>query len=372
LVRTAHCSQQEGRPIRYYRITITDADGKLWTPPGTSSSLLGGASYTSFINNKTIAEALDINLDLPIIGIGTPQGYGSVSIWGVSIQEINQAQNLSGKNMKIEAGFKDGLPLAKSEQSGVVFEGMIYQCFGNWIGTDMRLDFIITPCASTPTTIGGTGLLDKPRQRNFTLEWPGGTQLSDAIRNCLNTAYPGYNLNIEISSAIVSRQKDRPTGYYSTLGQFAQDVMEISKSIIDPRGETGYPGVSIVPHGTTIDIFDGPNKSSQTKEIKFNELIGQPTWIDYPLIQFKTPMRADLSVSQQITLPKTQVINTTAAFSNQVNQNATFKGGFWIQNMRHVGSYRQTMEDAWVTVIEAAPLSPVEQTGTTWVPGNFP
>ena len=332
--------------------------------------MLGGASYTSFVNNVTIAEAWDINLDLSVIGEATPQGYGGVTVWGVSVQEINQAQNLVGKNMKIEAGFQRGLPLAKPGQSGVVYEGMIYQCFGNWIGTDMRLDFVVTPCASTPSTVGGTGMLDKPMQKDFQFDWPGGTALKPALLNCLNTAYKGYTININISDAIVAKQGDHMSGPYSTLGQLAQDVRNISRTIIDPRGEVGYPGVTIFGHGTTIDVFDSPSQTKKNASIDFNELIGQPTWIDYPLIQFKTPMRADLTVGQQVTLPKTQVTNTTAAFSNQVNQNATFKGGFWIYSIRHCGSYRQPLEDAWVSVFEAAPLKPVQQTGTTIAPGE--
>ena len=108
--------------------------------------------------------------------------------------------------------------------------------------------------------------------------------------------------------------------------------------------------------GTTINAFDGTQATSGTStQIAFQDLIGQPTWIESPNIQFKAVMRADLSVGQKITLPPSIVTNTAQAQSSLVNQRATFQGGFTIVSLRHVGKYRAPTADAWVTIAECAP-----------------
>lgn len=352
--------------MRYYSLKITDKDGNLWTPPSFSADMLGGASYASFVKGTSILPAVDggrtfpaawdVDLDIPAIGSATPQGFALVTVYGVSIQEIAQAQNLAGKNMEIAVGFKKGLPLAKPEQSGTVFSGMILQCFGNWIGTNMTLDFVVVPGPATSSQIGGQGFIEK--SRNFTLSWEGGKPLGPALKKCLETAFPGYTVNNTISDKIVRPQKDTITGPYSTLGNLASDVRQISIDIIDPNHTLGYPGVTIVINGKTIDVFDSPQ--GEEKDIAFEDLIGQPTWIENPRIQIKTAMRGDLHVLQPINLPKNNVsINTAAAFSSMANQRLTFQGGFSIVSMRHVGSYRNPQADAWVTVIEALPRKPV-------------
>ena len=88
----------------------------------------------------------------------------------------------------------------------------------------------------------------------------------------------------------------------------------------------------------------------------FQDLIGQPTWIEAPFIQFKTMMRADLKVGDQVTLPKTLVTNSAQAQSSLINQQVAFQGKFQIQTIRHVGNFRQATGDAWVTVFDAFPL----------------
>lgn len=269
--------------------------------------------------------------------------------------------------MEISVGFKKGLPLANPTQSGVVFSGMIFQCFANWIGTNMTLDFIVVPGVATASQPGGLGFLEK--ERNFTLSWQGGQKLSDALTTTLKTA--GFTPVINISDNLVSRKKDEQTAPYSTLNQLASVVRQISIDIIDPNHTTGYQGVTMVPRndGKTIDVFDTPQ--GNPVDIAFEDLIGQPTWIETPMIQFKTAMRGDLKPGQPVNLPKNNVtINTAAAFSNIANQRVTFQGGFVIRSLRHVGVYRQPSADAWVTVIEAYPIKPVQQSGNVFNPGS--
>jgi len=345
--------------MRYYDIKITDpSSGQVVAPPGLAS-LLAGSSYTSFLAGQTLPGALKVELDLPIIGAATPQGFGLVRVWGISLAEIGQATNLGakaagqpGKNITVRGGMQKGLPLANPAQSGVLFQGSIVQAFGNWIGTDMTLDIVVMPGASTGSQPGGAGTLGKPK--NIVLNWKAGTPLSNALKSALQTAFPGYTGKMNINSGIV-RPGDQ-IGYYPTLEQLAQFVRQIS---IDSIKTSGYPGVTIAPPATdnTINVFDGSSSSSGSgqKQINFWDLIGQPTWIESPNIQFKTVMRADIKLGDEIKLPPTLVQNTAQAQSSLTNQNVAFQGGFTIVNGRHVGDSRQPTGDAWVTVFEGAP-----------------
>ncbi len=337
--------------MRYYRIVISDPkSGNVITPPGFDG-LLGGASYTSYVNGQTLPAAWNVLLDVPVIDAATPQGAALATIWGVSIAEIGQANDLNGKNVAIYGGMQKGLPLANPAQSGLLVQGFIFQAFGNWIGTDMTLDLVILPGQATTSTAGGFGTLAKPK--NIVLDWKAGTPLGDALKNTLSAAFPGTTATINVDPSIV--RKNDETTYYPTLEQLAQYVRETSFDVIKTQG---YAGVSIVPSGTSFNVFDGSQAASGSpKMLAFQDLIGQPTWIEAPNISVKTVMRADLSVGDSIMLPPALTTNTQQASSSLVNQKAAFAGGFRIISLRHVGNYRQPSADSWVTVIEAAPIN---------------
>ena len=354
------CLQQGGRPIRYYRVTISDPQsGNVLTPPGFDASLLGGASYTSFVNGKTLSAAWDVLLDIPSIDAATSQGFANLSILGVSIQEIQQSNDLNGKNIVIEGGMQAGLPLANPAQAGQLTSGNILQCYGHWEGKNMSLEFVIAPGPASGSNTGGIGTLGKPKA--LVLNWTGGQPMSDAIKSALSTAFQGYTINVNISPDIVRPAGDNIQGQFGTLEQIARAARDMSKSIVKTQN---YPGISIVMNGNTIDVFDGTQTQSndQPIAIAFTDLIGQPTWIQSPNISAKVVMRGDMKVGQKFTLPQTQIINSADANSNLINQRATFQGGFTVVSLRHVGAYRNPSGDAWVTVIEGAPNNVV---GTT-------
>lgn len=340
--------------MRYYRIVVSDpASGNVITPPGFSADLLGGATYTSFVNGKTLGAAWDVELDVPVIDAATSQGFGLARVWGISNQEIAQANDLTGKNISIYGGMQKGLPLANPRQSGLLVSGTVFQCFGNNIGRDRTLDFVVSPGPATSSSTGGVGTVKAPR--NFTLNWPAGTPLSGPLKNCLQAAFPGYTVNVNISASIV--RPNQEVHIVPTLEQLAQFCRQTSRDIVKT---SGYQGVSIVPNGTTINVFDGSvAPSGAATAIAFQDLIGQPTWIESPNIQSKTVMRADLAVGSQFTLPPTLITNTAQANSSLVNQKATFQGGFSVISLRHVGTFRQPDAHSWCTVIEGAPNNPV-------------
>ncbi len=334
--------------MRYYRIEISDpSSGRVVVPPGFDG-LLDGATYTSFANGKNLANAWDVELDVPVIGQATPQGFALCRVWGISLQEIGQANDLVGKNISIFGGMQKGYPLANPRQSGLLVKGYVFQAFGNWVGTDQTLDLVIYPGSATGSSAGGAGTVAAPK--NLVLNWKAGTTLAAALASTLKTAFPNYKQTINLNSGIV-RSNDE-VGFYPTLEQLSQYVMQTSLDVIKTKG---YQGASIVLNGDTVLVSDGSSGQPAAKKIAFTDLIGQPTWIEAPNISIKAVMRADLSVWDPIELPPTVTTNTAQGNSSLVNQRASFQGGFRIVSLRHVGRFRQPSADAWVTVAEAAP-----------------
>lgn len=330
--------------MRYYSIQITDpTSGALITRP--SSPPGSGATYSSLVNGFTLPGALNVELDIPVVPYATPAGTAIVRIWGVSLAEISQASDFGatpsgtpGKNISVFAGMQKGLPLANPAQAGLIVQGQIFQSFGNWIGKDMTLDLILYP---------NTGGPDDPK--NITVDWKAGTQLSQAIDNTLATAFPNLKRSIKISPNLVLAH-DEP-GFYRSLVEFAQYVKEVST---DVKVSTNYPGVDITINQDTILVYDGTSPTSP-KQIAFQDLIGQPTWIESPNIQFKTVMRADLAIGDFVQLPPAIVTTTSAAASSLLNLKAAFQGVFMIVGIHHFGNFRQPDADSWVTVFTAVP-----------------
>jgi hypothetical protein len=319
----------------------------------------GGPTYTSFTSGVTNPNALQVELDIPVAPFDSPASTGAfVKIWGIPFSDISQAKNLRFKKVKVFGGFQKGLPLANPAQAGLLVQGYIWQPFGNWIGTDQSLDLIIN-AGAPPADVNNPST-----PPNLTLNWPQGGLMSDAIKSTLATAYSGYTSSININANLKLLQNE--AAYFNSLDEFARYVKATSKSIIKT---TTYPGVSITLNDTVFNIYDNAPPATSTsstvgstsaaapdKTVLFQDLIGQPTWIEAPLIQFKCAMRADLKVGDQVTLPQTFVNNTQQAQSSLINQQVAFQGKFQIQSVRHVGNFRQATADAWVSVFDAFPL----------------
>lgn len=332
--------------MRYYNIVISDAKtGTIVRPPGFAAVNLPG-TYTSYVNGQSIPGAWQVEFDIPVGPAASPMGGALIRVWGISLAEIAQANDLVNKKIKVFGGMQKGLPLANPKQAGLLVEGYVYQAFGNWVNTEQSLDIVVMP-GDPPT---GPGSYNAPI--NLVLDWKKGTPMGTAIKNTLSTAFPGFEITVDVSDKLIY-QSDQPSfnPTLTTLGQWAK---QFSKNIIK---DEKYNGVDIVISGKTIKVYDG-TKQQTAKQIEFVDLIGQPTWIEAPLIQVKTVMRADLAIGQTVKLPKTVVTNTAAAQTSLVpNQKLTFQGEFMIQQLRHLGSFRQATAEAWVTVFNASPTS---------------
>lgn len=315
--------------MRYYSIVITDPAAAAGAPPywkATSQDAQGNFAPS----------ALNVELDLPVSTFATPAGGGHVRVWGIPLSDISQSRSFKDKQIQIYGGMQKGLPLANPAQAGLLAQGVIVQPFGNWVGPNMTLEFIIQ-------ADGGTIAMPK----NIVHVWRKGTPLAEAIKNTMATAFPGYTAAIAINSNLVLPH-DEP-GYYQTLTQFAQYVRQVSQTIIG--GD--YQGVDIVLREKAFSIYDETTITTP-KVISFYDLIGQPTWINPGQVQVKCVMRGDLSVGDYVTLPAGPVIDTPQAYSAYRNT-TTFQGTYQIDLQRHIGNFRQASADSWVTVIDAHP-----------------
>lgn len=335
--------------MRYYNIIIKNpSGGRVWRPTGFEG-LGGDSSFTSFLNNQTLPGAWQIELDIPTAPFALPMGGARVQVWGVALQDIAQAVNLSGYDISVGLGMSRGLPLATSAfddgQRGVVVQGTIFQAFGNWVGTDMTLDLVLAPPLG-PVDKRGT-------VANLSFDWTAGQKMSEALETTLSTAFPTYDREIKISDRLVLNY-DYPS-FQGTMGLLNQQLLDRSKSIIK---DEGYLGVLINVTGKTIRVTDGSTRDGKVKAIRFQDLIGQPTWIEFNVVQLKCVMRGDLAVGDYITMPPasggTQIPQTNTAQSFAMfRQQSDFQGQFFVREVRHVGSYRAPSADAWCTTINA-------------------
>lgn len=312
---------------RYYSIQILEPDGTQF------------ALYTSFPNGKTDTGALQVEFDIPITTLATPIGAASVKIWGVPLQTIGQASDFNGKQMKVFAGMQKGLPLANPAQAGLILQGSINQSFGNWIGNNQWIEFVV---------VTNGAMLDE--QLNITLSWAKGATLASAIEQNLAVAAPTYSVVTAISDKLVLGADEH--GYYTSMTQFAQYIKQVSANIIGGA----YQGVDVLISEKTFKVFDGTTQADPFV-INFNDLIGQPTWIDPGNIQVTTVMRADLEPTDYIKLPPGQV-TTSASNQSQYRDKSVFQGAFMINEMRHIGNFRQADALAWITVMNCSPTIP--------------
>lgn len=348
--------------MRYYEIIITNPKtGEIIRPKGFERLRLD-ATYSSFVGGKTLQGALNVEFNMPLYNFATPRQGSFARVWGVSNEELSQANRLADFDITIKAGMQKGLPLAKPQQNGVIVKGKIFQAYGNAVGTDRTLDLILMP---------SVGSRNAPS--NFSFKWPKGTPLSDALKATLQVALPDYQIKMSISADLKSAADQ--TGVYGSLVEFSTMVKRLSLGSqfagIRPMGGGPYPGVEITVKDKTVLVYDrtsnyGGATESDPLAIAFEDLIGQPTWLGPATINFRCAMRADISVGDYVKLPEKMtspyvLTSQQAAIPGSPSRNtSTFKGKFVVQYVQHFGNYRQPDAASWVTSFEAVPSPPPE------------
>jgi hypothetical protein len=337
--------------VRYYQISISDPNsGQVFQTSPTGSGFVkgsGGYTFSSYVGGQTLSGALNVEFDIPVVPLHTPQGQAYIRVWGIGLPMIGQASNLAGMSIVLSAGMKAGLPLANPAQAGILIEAEIYQAFGNWQGVNQTLDLIVQPSSLSPDS-------------GVSFGWPANTPLSTAIQTTLAQAFPGYKSNISISAPLV--QSAPEAGIYKSLSLFAQYLQQRTQPMgAASTGSANYPGVFITVQSAskTIYVYDNPSKLTQ---LAFQDLIGQPTWIDPGTVNFKTVLRSDIAVGNQIKFPlgvQTPYVLTSsaaAAPNSPASSKTAFQGTFSVTEIHHFANFRQPDAESWNTTFNAVAI----------------
>jgi hypothetical protein len=346
--------------VRYYSIQITRSNGQTYQFKSTGNSFSAGITLTSLLPNGpqsplaglTNPSALQIEFDIPQANFTDPDGQAAwLRIWGLGLQDLGAAADLNNLQISISGGMAKGLPLANPTQAGLLMKGTILQAFGNWQGTDQTLDMIFAVGDTSAGIDGIPGAADTPG--NFPFNMTAGMPLSTAITNTLSIGMPNIPVSISISPKLVLGYN--VVAHFTSRNAFSQFCNTLSTSII---GETsGYSGVQIVSSGAALTAFDGEGTAAPAmKTIQFQDLIGQPTWIDQNTISFKCVLRSDIHQGDTVTLPRTLFTQTSAQnaqFANKPQTSLTFSGNFLVQKVHHYGHSRQGDASSWNTTYQA-------------------
>lgn len=332
--------------MRYYELTITPQstdspqDKKDMLCTGVQSQK-SGKTQTPIVFSSLKKDgshnpnALQLEFDLPVAGFHDPIGNGNnayMRLSGIPFELITQARDLNGSLVELQAGMSKGLPLVNPEQRGLVMSGQVYQCFGNWQGENTTLDIIVMGLQTT------TG--------NYSFQWKKGAKMVDMITQTLKRNHPDYTIKASISDNLVLSNDE--TGMYATISQFANYIFQKSKSIIT---DLQYQGVTILVQGKTIVIKDG-SSTKKPKVIKYTDIIGQPTWLGFGIMQVKLNIRADLFIGDFITIPENAVKRATQSTQGLKKNKTSFDGNYQINQIRHLGNSRQPDANSWVTIID--------------------
>lgn len=310
--------------MRFYEITITPENG---TPVTfTTVTPLG-------FNN---GGALKVELDIFQNWYAQPTQNAYIKISGVSFETLNQSSSFNNATIQVMAGMSKGLPFADPAQQGMILLGTVFQCFGNWQGTEVTLDLVVVPLIGSPKA-----------PANLTGTWAKGQKLEDAVKTVLKAAYKDVPVTGSFNTKLVSPE-DQPM-YYQDLVQFSEYVRVVSQSIIK---QPDYQGAQIGYTPTGFVLTDGTTPKTPF-QISFYDIIGNATWIDIATIQVKLVMRGDLSIGEYIQLPAglpaLNIINNYSQFRTSIS----FQGIFQIKQIHHVGNSRQADANAWCTIVDA-------------------
>lgn len=319
--------------MRYYSLKLTGASG---------SGSQVNATYTSETQDGKIDPgALNVEFDVTAFSFAAPVGAANVRLWGISLKTISQASDFNGATLELAAGMSKGLPLAKPDQRGTILKGTVFQAYGNWIETDMTLDLVVY-------TDGGA-TQDNPA--NIVVNWKKGDKLADALTQTLQTAYPGYQVNMNISDKLVLTQDE--TAHYQTIEQLGPYVSEVSQSIMNDPNYNGVD-ISLDTSKQTFNVFDFTADPSTIKQLAFEDMIGQPTWMGPSQIQVSCVLRADINVGDTIKFPPALATRTAAEQAQQPADQSAFTGNFNVNQVRHLGNFRAPDAASWITTINAS------------------
>ena len=326
---------------RYYDIELID--------PASNKTV---KQWTSHPKGVYDPGALNVEFDMLVYPMHSNMGYSAVIVEGVPLSDLVQNKQyansipFSGMTFQIKGGMGKGLGLANPKQQGVLYQGSIFQSFGNWEGTEMNLNFVVAP---SPFTVDNPG--------NFVFTWKSGTPILSAIETTLSTAFPNVPIATNLSQNITAGYDE--WHFCSTLGGFGQHIMNLTKG----KAGTNYPGISIGVSKGVILVYDYAPSASLYTQLVMTDFIGQPAWIDVGVMQSTMVMRGDLGLNSLVKMPAefqslpglVSIQSAATAFTQKYQ--TTFKGLFQVTSLRHIGNFRSSSGREWATVINMIPYA---------------
>jgi hypothetical protein len=357
--------------VRYYNIQFADQFGKpIFGVPNRFTS------HNAGIFNPG---ALEVEFDITNAFGHFLAAPTHLRIHNPMIEWVTNARLYNGTYCTIEAGFKHGLPLANPNQSGVIGWGIVQNSFANWIGTDLVLDFLIYPATdfgSPDTNYSFSTGPGTPSVYDFT--WGNASYSPSAVNGAvpfLEALKATFNkLNITLNGILDEKlnapPKNTTYGFFGTnFREFANYINDISLQVVSPPTLTGsgagsfqkYNGVWLgyMPDGTVL-AWDGTTPT-KTIQLDYAEFVGQPTWLtEGGIVQSVHPMRNDISIGSKIKYPQNlpSVLNPFYAAAGRYNVLSASAQELYVQQVRHVGRFRDTSSTGWVTYINAAGAVP--------------
>jgi len=334
---------------RRYRVEITDLNGN----PISDSK---GNPIGPF-DSVGRSGALDIQFDVQSMGAGLMTADTcTVTIRGLPLSVLVQSVNLYNAIVTVYAGFdKTGLPLARAQaiHYGMILRGQVFVPFANWQGINQSLNLGL---------INYTPVIASNDPFFFILAGQQGEDLETVALRGLLGAFPGAKINTKVMQGLILPETVSAVPYQS-LAAYSNAINSLSRSIAN---KNGYGGIKIYAQKDFVVMTDF-SAGIGASVVTLTELIGQPTWVGLNTLSIKVPMRADLNVGDTLTLQApTQasakgpygavgaVLTNNAGAAQLAAQGiTTFSGNFVISSIRHVGAFRDTSPDSWVTIVEA-------------------
>ena len=316
-------------PLTYKNITYATQPTKVWT------------SHPNGIYDPS-AQNIEFDVLIYDLAMGNAPSF-LITVEGVSFEEIKRHNNFHNYGVRLYAGMLPGLPLANSQPTpGLIAQGYVQQGIGNWVGEQMSL-----------TLVCYWGIFTGDNPGPIVFSWAPGQSLAAALKSCIMAAYPGYTLNISISSNLATTH---PVIHRSsTLADLAIWIKQYTKTAT-------YPGISIYHNNSgAIVVTDGTNSSnSQTTQLLFTDLIGQPTWAggegEAYALDVVTALRADVAAGNNLKMPQVDVNMPGLVFevptlnNASVNYKLSFNGTFIVNSARFVGNFRSNNAAEWASV----------------------
>ncbi len=177
--------------------------------------------------------------------------------------------------------------------------------------------------------------------------------------------YPVVDGMISVPASLLDDQ-----GFINALPSPATVVTNSSGPAVAAARAQGLAVIAgITPNGSQPVAASTPPATTPAPiitDLAFQDLMGQPTWIDAYTITFACPMRYDLTVGSVVRMPKGIVggsagagapgtVNVMGNSKPSARDGQFFSGVFELYNVHHMGNFRQPDGESWVTVYQGSP-----------------